>query len=535
MTVRRLVRGGAVAGAVAALVATAGCSTPGDDEGGGSGGGGGRNSVVVGIANEPETLSPLLGYGKDGNSKIFDGLLRHNDELGLEPALATELPEVSEDGLTYRYPLREDVAFSDGTPFTSADVVFTYETILDEGTNNPNKGELDPVESVEADGEHAVVFTLKYPYAPFAERTVLPIASEEAAGDQDVNTGSYNTEPVGTGPYVLTDWSAGERISLEANPDYWGGAPEVERVTMAIIPDDDVRATRLRSGDLDAAVLPPNLAEGFADEEGLTTITAESADFRAVTLPSDNPVTGDIAVRRALDLAVDRELMVESILLGAGHPAYNAIPTASPWFAEGTERAHDPEEAARILEEAGWEEGEGGIRERDGQRAEFTLWYPAGDRLRQEHALAYASDAKDVGVDITVESGSWEVIDGRLAEDAVLSGGGDPADPDFQLYNLLYSELAGNGYNNMAHYRNPAVDEQLDLGRRSGDQAERAAAYEAVQRELAENPGYTFLTHIDHVYVMADAWDGVTTQVEPHDHGLGHGPWWNVEDWRVRS
>ncbi|WP_062217806.1 ABC transporter substrate-binding protein [Streptomyces sp. NBRC 109706] len=535
MTVRRRYGGGAVATAVAALVATAGCSAPSDDDGDeGDGGGGGRDSVVIGIANEPETLSPLLGYGKDGNSKIFDGLLRHDDQLGLEPALATELPEVSEDGLTYRYTLREGVTFSDGEPFTAADVVFTYETILDEGTNNAAKGELDAIESVVADGDFGVEFTLEYPYAPFAERTVLPIASAAAAGDQDVNTGAYNTEPVGTGPYLLTDWSPGERISLTANPDYWGGEPEVKRVTMAVIPDDDVRATRLRSGDLDAAVLPPNLAEGFADEDGMTSVNAESADFRAVTLPSDNPVTGDRAIRQALDLAVNRELMVDSILLGAGHPAYNAIPTASPWFAEGTEREFDPEEAGRILDEAGWQL-DGDTRVRDGERAAFTLWYPAGDRLRQEHALAYASDAKDIGIDITVESGSWEIIEGQLAEDAVLSGGGDPADPDFQLYTLLYSELAGNGYNNMAHYRNTAVDEQLDIGRRSGDQAEREAAYEAVQRELAEDPGYTFLTHIDHVYVMADAWDGVTTQVEPHDHGLGHGPWWNVEEWRVRS
>ena len=86
----------------------------------------------------------------------------------------------------------------------------------------------------------------------------------------------------------------------------------------------------------------------------------------------------------------------------------------------------------------------------------------------------------------------------------------------------------------MAHYDNPAVDRALEDGRRAADQEERRAAYETVQRELADNPGYTFLTHIDHVYVMADRWEGVTTQPEPHDHGLGHGPWWNVEEWRIR-
>ncbi|WP_461034006.1 ABC transporter substrate-binding protein [Streptomyces mayteni] len=518
-------------GVVAALLfAVTACSAPGGDDAEAA-----HDSLVVGIATEPDSLSPLLGYGKDGNSKIFDGLLRHDADLQLTPALATELPEVSEDGLTYTYRLRDDVEFSDGAPLTAEDVVFTYRTILDPDTNYPYKDELDAIEDVSAEDDHTVVFTLRYPYAPFADRTVLPIASASAAGDQDVNTGTYNTEPVGTGPYLLTDWTPGERITLEANPDYWGGEPEVRRLTMAVIPDDDVRATRLRSGDLDAAVLPPNLAEGFADAEGVVTHEAESADFRAVTLPSGNPVTGDRDIRRALDLAVNRELMVDSVLMGAGHAAYGPIPVTSPWFAEGTERPYDPEAAGRLLDEAGWTLGDDGVRRRDGQRAAFTLWYPAGDRLRQEHALAYATDAGEIGVDITVESGSWEVIEGRLTEDAVLSGGGNPADPDFDLYGLLYSELAGDGWNNMGQYDDPEVDEQLDLARRTADQDERQAAYDRVQRELADDPGYTFLTHIDHVYVMADHWDGVTTQPEPHDHGLGHGPWWDVEDWRIRA
>ncbi|WP_410535433.1 ABC transporter substrate-binding protein [Streptomyces sp. KL2] len=529
----RVIRTAAAMTFGAVLAGAAACSAPSDGKGGAGGGTGG--SLVVGIAQEPDTLSPLLGYGKDGNSKIFDGLLRHDADMELEPALAAELPEIGDGGRTYTYTLREGVTFSDGTPFDAEDVVFTYETILDEKTNNPSKGELDALDSVTAKDEDTVVFRLKYPYAPFAERTVLPIASKEAAAGQDVNTGPYNTEPVGTGPYVLTGWSRGEKLTFEANPDYWGGAPEVEKLTMAVIKDDDVRATRLRSGDLDAAVLPPALADTFAGDDGRRVVRARTADFRAVTLPTAGPVTGDRAVRRALDTAVDRRAIVDSVLGGAGRAAYGPVPTDSPWFAEGTERRHDPRKAKEILEDAGWKAGEDGVRRRDGRRAAFTLWYPSGDRLRQEHALAYASDAKEIGIDITVESGTWEVIEPRMKDDAVLSGGGSPADPDFDLYPLLHSSLALDGFNNMAAYDNPDVDRALEEGRRTNDRAARAEAYATVQRELAENPGYTFLTHIDHVYVMDDAWQGVTTQVEPHDHGLGAGPWWNVEDWRPKK
>ncbi|MFF5521689.1 ABC transporter substrate-binding protein [Streptomyces coeruleorubidus] len=522
----RWIRGAAVATAL--VSGAAACSAPG----GGEGGGGSADSVVIGVASEPDTLSPLLGYGKDGNSKIFDGLLALDADLKLRPALAKALPEVGNGGRTYTYTLREGVEFSDGEPLTPADVVFTYRTILDGRTNNTSRSELDAVKEVRADGDDKVVFTLKYPYAPFGGRTVLPIVPEHIAGKQDANTGAFNTEPIGTGPYVLADWRKGEKLTFKANPQYWGGMPKVKTVTMAIVEDDDVRATRLRSGDLDGAVLPPNLATTFENDENHKTYRAKSYDFRAVTLPTADKVTGDRAIRQALDAAVDRQAMVDKILDGAGRPAYGPLPVGDPWFAKGIERDQDLPEAKRILDEGGWKPGADGIRAKDGRKAAFTLFYPSGDKVRQDHALAYASDAKKAGIDVKAESATWEVIEPRMKNDAVLAGFGSTGDPDFGLYTLLHSSLAGNGFNNMGRYDNPAVDEALDTGRRSQDEATRKTAYETLQRELVKNPGYTFLTHIDHVYVLADRWQDLTTQLEPHEHGFASGPWWNLEDWQ---
>ncbi|MCW1097882.1 ABC transporter substrate-binding protein [Streptomyces sp. RS2] len=506
------------------------CSAPSD--GGKDDDAGAAESVVIGVASEPDTLSPLLGYGKDGNSKIFDGLLARDTDLKLKPALATALPKVTDDGRTYTYTLRDGVKFSDGEPLTAQDVVYTYRTVLDEKTNNTARSELDAVEGVRASGDDTVVFTLKYPYAPFAARTVLPIVPEHVAGKQDPNTGDFNTEPVGTGPYVLTNWSKGEKLAFKANPHYWGGKPAVKSFTMAIVPDDNVRATRLRSGDLDGAVLPPNLAATFQKDDGRRTYRARSYDFRAVTLPTSGEVTGDRAIRRALDAAVDRQAMVDKILDGAGRPAYGPLPVDDPWYESGIERPHDLAGAKRILDEAGWKTGSGGIRAKDGRRASFTLYYPSGDKVRQDHALAYASDAKKAGIEVKVEGATWEVIEPRMKSDAVLAGLGSVGDPDFGLYTLLHSTLAGDGFNNMAHYDNPAVDEALDAGRRSQDPKVRAAAYDKIQQALVRDPGYTFLTHIDHLYVLADRWEGLTTQLEPHEHGFASGPWWNIEDWR---
>ncbi|MET9276604.1 MULTISPECIES: ABC transporter substrate-binding protein [Streptomyces] len=521
------------AAAVAFAAGATACSAP--TGGGGDGGTEAAESVVIGVASEPDTLSPLLGYGKDGNSKIFDGLLARDTDLELKPALAAALPKVTDDGRTYTFTLREGVKFSDGEPLTAGDVVYTYRTVLDEKTNNTARSELAAVENVRASGDGTVVFTLKYPYAPFAARTVLPIVPEHVAGKQDPNTGDFNTEPVGTGPYVLTGWSKGEKLGFRANPHYWGDKPAVKSFTMAVIADDNVRATRLRSGDLDGAVLPPNLAATFEKDDGRRTYRARSYDFRAVTLPSAGQVTGDRAIRRALDAAVDRQAMVDKILDGAGRPAYGPLPVDDPWYERGIERPRDLAAAGRILDEAGWKPGSGGIRARDGQRASFTLYYPSGDKVRQDHALAYASDAKKAGIEVKVEGATWEVIEPRMKTDAVLAGLGSVGDPDFGLYTLLHSTLAGDGFNNMAHYANPAVDEALDAGRRSQDPKVRAAAYREIQKALVADPGYTFLTHIDHLYVLADRWDGLTTQLEPHEHGFASGPWWNIEDWRPKK
>ncbi|WP_405507771.1 ABC transporter substrate-binding protein [Streptomyces purpurascens] len=527
MSTRRI-RGAAVTAALATAVTA--CSAPGS----GGQGDAKSGSLVIGVASEPDTLSPLLGYGKDGNSKIFDGLLARDAGLKLKPALAAALPEVADGGRTYTYTLRDGVEFSDGEPLTADDVVYTYRTVLDAKTNNTFKSELDAVKEVRASGDDKVVFTLKYPYAAFAARTVLPIVPEHLAGEQDPNTGSFNTEPVGTGPYVLSKWSKGEKLTFKANPRYWGGKPKVRTFTMAVIADDDVRATRLRSGDLDGAVLPPNLAATFKNDDGRRTYDARSYDFRAVTLPTPNKVTGDRAVRQALDAAVDREAMVGKILDGAGRPAYGPLPVDDPAFTKAVERAQDLGKARRILDEAGWKPAEDGIRAKDGQRASFTLLYPSGDKVRQDHALAYASDAKKAGIEVKAESATWEVIEPRMKDTAVLAGFGSTGDPDFGLYTLLHSSLAGDGFNNMARYDNPAVDRALDNGRRSQDPAEREAAYDKLQRALVQDPGYTFLTHIDHLYVLADRWDGLSTQLEPHEHGFASGPWWNIEDWQPK-
>ena len=484
---------------------------------------------------EPKHLNPILGFARDGASKIFDGLVSRDAALTPVPALAAELPTPSADGLSYTVTLREGVTFHDGTPLTSKDVAFTYRTLLDPATTTTVASHFAMIKSVETPDERTVVFRLHYPYAAFPERVTLGIVPEHAFAGLPVDKAAFNQSPIGTGPFKLAEWRRGDRLVLAANETYWGGAPAIKKVTFLFLGDDNARVARLSSGEIDGGILPPRLAKGTAERAGFRLHDLPSADFRAVSLPMENPVVADQTIRRALRVATNRQAMVDALLMGHGEPAHGALHPTHPWYEKSIEAAHDPEAAKTLLEEAGWRAGPDGIRVKDGSQARFTLLYSATDTLGRELALAFASDAKAVGIQLDLEGKTWDAIQPRLAHDAVVRGGGSPYDPDFHIYGMYHSSVAGKGWLNSGRWRNAETDALLDQGRASADPAVREQAYRELQRQQADDPALIHLVYLRHVYVLRDAWDGLETQVEPHDLGPLHGPWWNLERWRPKA
>ncbi|MGW4111028.1 ABC transporter substrate-binding protein [Actinosynnema sp. NPDC004786] len=515
-------------GVVVAVALAAGCTSP---DGGGAGDDG--RSIVIGAGGEPENLNPILGYAPDGASKVFDGLVARDARLHLVPGLAREVPTVSADGLTWTATLREGVTFTDGTPLSAQDVVFTYRAVLDGDNGSTIASRFDAVADVTAPDDRTVVFRLSYPYAPFAQQLTLGIVPRKAFDGVDVDSAPFNTAPIGTGPYTVAEWRKGDRIVLEANEGYWGGAPAIKTVTVVFVPDDNARATRMAAGEFDGTVLPPKLVKSYADRPGYRVVRNPSADYRGLGLPSELPFTSDPRVRRAINLALDRQAMIDAVLAGAGKPAATPIsPHLADWYDPIATFPHDPAEAGRLLDEAGWRKGPDGARSKDGQPARLPILYPAADVLRKELALATASDIAKLGVDAPVEATTFELMVQRQREAASVWGGGDPYDPDTAAYTLLHSRYAGApGYVNMTLYRNPAVDRALDAGRQSTDPATRKLAYADLQRAYTADPAWAFLVFLDHTYVLRDRWDGQVEQVEPHDHGLVHAVWWNLERW----
>lgn len=462
-------------------------------------------SIVLADRDEPATLNPLQGYGRQGATKIFDGLVEHRQDGTLRPQLAAAEPVPSLDGLTWTVSLRGDVKFTDGTSFGAEDVVATYQAL-------PKTGQFSTLKAVEQVDPSTVRFTLTQPHTAFPHLLVLGVMPSEKIG-----------EPIGTGPYQVVEWKKGDRLELAANEAYFDGAPKIKKVTVVFVPDDNTRARRMQEGEFDGTVLPPKLAAPFGSRSGMQVLNHRSADYRAVQLPLNGPVTGNREVRIALNYAVNRQGMVDSLLERKASVAFTPVPDALPEvFEPAAKFRYDKAEAERQLDVGGWVRGADGVRVRNGVPARFTLMYPLGDDLRADLATAFAADAKAVGIDVQLAGLSWEAITPRLSVDALLAGDGTPFDVDLMLHGLR-----GQG--------NPQVDAALEDGRRLADPAQRAVSYKLFQRAYVVEPSMVVLVFPEHSYVVRDRWNGYQPVVDPHSYGaLAWGPWWNIQKWEPK-
>lgn len=511
----------AVALAISAMVFFSGCSNSAQTTGS-------KEKVLVyGAEFEYDKINPVLGTNNVDNL-IFTGLTNFDQNNQVVPDLATKW-EISNDQLTYTFHLRQNVKWHDGQPFTADDVVFTLGKILDPKTNSEIAQDYEQIKDVAKIDDYTVKVTLKKPFPPLLEKMAVGTVPKHLLDGKEISNDGFNANPVGTGPFKFQEWKKGVSFTAVANDAYYGGCPKLDKVIFKFLPDPNVRLVQLQTGEVDLAFVEPEQVARVQQMSNVKLYQLPSADYRCMMYNFHDPLWQDVRVRQALNYAVDRQAIVDGVLLGKGKVAYG--PLQKSWANNPDVEKYDynPDKAKALLAEAGWKPGSDGILVKNGKKFSFKLTCPITDPPRVAIASALATDFKKIGIDVTPEPLDWSVIDIAKTQAFVL-GWGSPFDPDDHTFKLFTSGAIGLGSTdgNLGAYRNSDIDRLLELARTTSDQNQRKQYYADFQRVLAGDPPYNFIAYVDAMYGVNSQVTGFKTRVLGH-HGAGF--LWNIKEW----
>ena len=454
---------------------------------------------IIAISELPDTLDPhktgaaiastILGYA--GNalvSKDFDG----NYVAGL----ATEW-EISEDGLTWTFQIRQDVTFHDGTPLDANAVKFSFDRILDPATTSITAaGLLGPMESTAAPDASTFSFTLSEPFSPLLDNltaatlSIVSPAAVESMGEE------FGQKPVLTGPWMVDDWRTGDRIILKRNPDYrWAppflhqdGPAYIETLTFQSIIEEASRIAAFEAGEIHQVTLPPTDVERISSGGDSWVIEylrkgVVFVEFNITKAPFD-----DVLVRRAFNHAINKQDVLDAAIEGLGQVAYGFLSPTIPGYWPEMEQyapAFDPEQATALLTEAGWVANDDGRLEKDGQAFEFTLLNLPTDAWNRG-AQVIQSQLDDIGISMEIQQMEFATLleEAKAKNHDAEMMGYTYADPDIAFL-WFHSSNAGAGLN-MSHINDPALDELIIRGRSTIDPTERAAVYAEMQQYVSD-------------------------------------------------
>ena len=461
------------------------------------------NVLVVGQIAEPQSLDPHTVTATNDFRilvNIYDGLVRYKDgTLEVEPALA-ESWDISEDGKTYTFKLREGVKFHDGADFNAEAVKFNFDRMLDENHPFYDTGpfplsfNFSSVDAVNVIDDHTVEFKLSEAFAPFLSNLAYPtglIVSPEAVKTYGKE---YGRHPSGTGPFKFVEWESNQRVVVESNPDYWDGAPALEAVVFRPITDANTRVAEMMAGGIDVMVeVPPdNLATFKQDANFSVTEQAGPHVWFGILNTKEGPFA-DKRVRQAANYAVNKETLVNDVLQGTATVAAGPIPPAFNWVESSVKPyPYDVEKAKALLAEAGVE------------KPALTFYVTEGGSGMLDPitmGAAIQADLKAVGFDVKIETYEWNTFLGQV--NPGLEGKADMAemawmtnDPDTVPYLTLRTDaMPDKGGFNSGYYSNPTVDDLLEKARQSTDQVERGKLYGEVQSIVHDDAPWLFVAN----------------------------------------
>ncbi|ENC6657786.1 ABC transporter substrate-binding protein [Aeromonas hydrophila] len=491
--------------------------------------------LKLAIGSEPtEGFDPLLGWSHGSYLLLHSPLLKQNADLSWQNVL-TQSVTPSKDGKGWLIRLKPDLTFSNGAPLTAEDVAFTYNSAAQGG------GKIDMGNFVSAKvlSPTEVAISLSAPQSTF----VNVLGSLGIVSKRDYDPKRYARHPVGAGPYRLVSFLPGQQLVVEANPYYAGGNNDFKRLVFVFIDEESAYAAA-QSSQLDLVRIAPSLAPTVpaslklwvrpsVENRGIVFPIPPAGGKDAKGYPIGNDVTSDVAVRRAINYAIDRKLLADQLLEGHAIPAYSAV-EGLPWLNKATVfKDGDAAHANALLDEAGWKMGSDGVRHKGNLRAAFTLWYTSGDSTRRDLAEAVRAMLKPIGLEVSLKSGSWEQVEREMHANPVLMGWGS-LDP-MELYHHYQSGSAGVEFYNPGYYSNPVVDSHLKQALDAPNWQAAVPFWQQVEWDGKTGAGvqgdaaWAWLLNVQHTYLANRC----------IDLGKGapeiHGSWSllnNLQDWR---
>lgn len=457
---------------------------------------------------DPRSLDPALSTDVPTGravSYVFDGLTRFTPEAELAPALA-ERWEMSADGVTYTFHLRQGVAFHDGTPFRAAQVVRSFERVLDPAVRGGRGWPLYPIRGatefasgaaasiagLTAPNDSTVVITLTEPLAVFPKLLAMPVASIVPDSIPD----DFGQNPVGTGPWRFVEWAHDDHLLFARNDQFWGGAPAAESLMARIIPEPSTAVAEFEAGNVDVLQVPEGETRRWTERnDGRAQLqSAPALRLYYVAINTRRGPLADARVRQAMNLAVDVRTILDQLVGGRGRLAAGVIPPAL----EGadTTRApygYDPERARQLLAEAGHGDG-----------LSLQLWSsttPPFPRI----AETIQGYLKEVGVEVELvqrDASSMREAARKGDTDLVLKDWfADYPDAENFLYPLLHSSSEGVG-GNVSFYGNPGYDTLVTAARHEMDDARRVALYTRADSVAFADAPMLFLWFYDDLFAI---------------------------------
>ena len=460
---------------------------------------------VTGAIGEPSNLIPFLA-GDSASSAvtghIYSSLIKYDKDLNLAPDLAKSW-QVSDDGLTITFTLRQDAIWQDGEPFTAEDVMATYKTITAPDTRTPYAEKYTIVQSAEVVDPYTFKVTYAKPFAPalssWAQLSILP--AHILKNVDDIHTAGLVTDPVGTGPYKFHNWKRGQEIQLMESKTHYDGRPYITLQRQRIITDQDAQFLALRKGEIDAMGLKPIQYERLTGGDDFTRRFEKyrymGRNYVYMGFNLKHPLFGSRQVRQALSYATPRQTIIDGILMGHGVAAFG--PFMPDTWAEHPDLApypHNPEKAREMLAAAGWaDSNNNGILDKNGKEFSFTVVTNQGNDQRIKTAEIMQQAFGEIGIEMNIRVQEWATfLENTIHQrnfDAVILGWTLPVEPD--PYDVWHSSKTGAREFNFVSFNNPEADKLSLQARSTFDKHERQQALWRFQEILHREQPYLFL------------------------------------------